>query len=328
MVTVVAIWWGYGYLSTIFQSVEVQLFFSNLKAGNPCYLDGAYIESRRLMVATACSDLQPMPSPFQRAAVTVNQIAVNLAFWLDTSRSCNCQFPIEDTYEFRTDNGYPAETYEPLGFTRSIRNFCARRGDCTVLVNEEDIEFVGNLTLCEDTELARELILQAPDTNASPTDIWIQSGLLATLLIKFTLTNFAVALLKIADPFVVCSGQFLWIPKKFGLGLDGSDKNALFSQFKTTKEKTLFNISLRTAILWGVLMHLLLLNLMTSSLAGMGRTKTISSDDLQILQLCLGLAAVIVLLGLTFIFWLKRKPRHASLDSTLDGDDDDYSVEE
>jgi hypothetical protein len=73
--------------------------------------------------------------------------------------------------------------------------------------------------VCQDTELTRKIVLQLED---APSDfsgggieaMWLETGLLATLVAKFVMANFVISLLKIADPFVVCRGEFMWIPAK------------------------------------------------------------------------------------------------------------------
>jgi hypothetical protein len=38
MVMVLAIWWFYDQLSSLLMTPEIQLFFHNLQAGDPCFL--------------------------------------------------------------------------------------------------------------------------------------------------------------------------------------------------------------------------------------------------------------------------------------------------
>ncbi|KAI2502204.1 hypothetical protein MHU86_12256 [Fragilaria crotonensis] len=95
--------------------------------------------------------------------------------------------------------------------------------------------------------------------------MWISSGLLASFIVKIAMTNFAMGLLHLADPFISCSGRFMWIPTKLGSGLGKRDKNEVFRGFKKNKLKTLQNTYMRTCIIWGTIFHLCVYSLMKSA---------------------------------------------------------------
>jgi hypothetical protein len=108
---------------------------------------------------------------------------------------------------------YSQNNMEMLGFTRQVKSMD------NVFLPVDGMVFSGNLTVCQDAELAREIVLKLEDTSkfSGGGDIkgmWLETGLLATLVIKFVMANFVISLLKIADPFVVCRGEFMWIPAK------------------------------------------------------------------------------------------------------------------
>jgi len=320
---VVAIWWGYSYIQTVLYSYEVQLFFANLLAGDPCYLDGNYIVARQDILHDLCQQLLPMEPEFSKASITASAIIAEVRNFKDR---CGCAYPMVDLYPFRDTNGYTKEIYEPLGFGSLFRNCAKHKYDtnCQVYLPEDGIVFLGNSSLCEDTDYARELLLQAPETEVSLYQMWLQSGLLATLLIKFAMTNFAVGLLKLADPFVVCNGHFMWIPAKFGLGLHGVDKTGLFEQFKKTKETALFNITLRTLVVWGLLLHFCLYSLMFAAYSGSSSTQSVKSDDIAVLLICLGISIFVVLAALSFIVQLKKRLVGPEGHGHIDDFDDEY----
>lgn len=143
------------------------------------------------------------------------------------------------------------------------------------------------------------------------------------------MANFVIALLKIADPFVVCAGRFVWIPAKFGLQMDGLNKDELFTQFKQTKESSLFYINLRGAIFWGVLMHWALWNLMSTAYTTSLSDGGVSSSDVSVLRLSMTVASIVVAGGLAIMCCLKasaKRARHKKSDGKLgddEGSDDD-----
>lgn len=283
------------------------MFFANLLAGDACYLDAEYIVARQEVLADLCESLLPMEPDFESTATTVNSMLPEIEQFGESlsDGGCNCPYPMVDLYQFNSEY-YDLETYEPLGFSRTIDTICdIIDGGCTVYLPDEDITWLGNSSLCEDTDYAQELLLSAPESDISVYDMWISSGLFATLAIKFSMTNFAVGLLKLADPFIVCDGTFAWIPAKFGLGLEGSDKKTLFNNFKATKEVALYGITLRGIVVSGAIMHFCLINLMVVAYST-ADSSSASSDDLVILGMCMGIAIATLLAGLLFIMYLRR----------------------
>lgn len=308
------------------------MFFANLLAGDACYLDAEYIVARQEVLADLCESLLPMEPDFESTATTVNSILPEIERFADATDGCDCLYPMVHLYQFNSKY-YDLETYEPLGFSRTIDRICEKVDDCTVYLPDEDITWLGNSSLCEDTDYAQELLLSAPESDISVYDMWISSGLFATLAIKFSMTNFAVGLLKLADPFIVCDGKFAWIPAKFGLGLEGSDKKTLFNNFKATKEVALYGITLRGIIVSGAIMHFCLINLMVVAYST-ADTSSASSDDLVILGISMGIAIATLLAGLLFIMYLRRLTSagydsdeyESDYDSEDEDDsDDDYS---
>ena len=191
---------------------------------------------------------------------------------------------------------------ESFEFTRTVRSLA------NVFLPAPDKQFVGNTTVCQDSALARRIIMQAPDTKFSGPQLWLQSGLLAALVIKAVLANFVIALLKVADPFVVCNGEFLWIPAKFGLGLGGLDMAELFANFKTTKEASMFYINLRDLLFWGLIMHLALWNLMSSAYTD-SEKNGVTDEDIAVMKAAIIVAVVVATLGLTAVMFLRVKKR-------------------
>jgi hypothetical protein len=350
MLIVLTVWWGYSHVTQLLHSPDLQLFFANLfggeyksKArlmyaracltvpisGDPCYLDAGYIYERQKTLGDICDVILPLPPDFQKGRGTCADILGNVDLFYS---KCKCQYPMEYLYPFREEI-IPRETASVLGFTKSgqAMHICVKRGDCQIWLPTDDVEFIGNTTICEDSEFARELLLQAPESDVGGFDMWISSGLLATFLIKFAMTNYSLGLLKLADPFVICAGKFLWIPRKFGLGVAGTERDELFLQFKRTKLASVWAINLREAIVWSVITHLLLLNLMKSTYSS---SNSVSQGELEVMRACLILSGLAVVAGMLFIWCFLRKPRDArgkegkKVEGNDEGDESDVEEED
>ena len=116
-------------------------------------------------------------------------------------------------------------------------------------------------------------------------------------------------------------------PSRYGLGLDGVDKATMFAEFKKTKEASLYYINFRGFIVWGIIMHLALFNLMTAGSGG-----SIGGDDALVFQFCMAVAAVVVGAGLILICCLnsngKRANKKRQNGKDPDGEESDEDAEE
>jgi len=346
----IGFWWGITYIQDLLLTDDFTIFLQNLQAGDPCFLDSDYLASRQTVINDICEDFVGQETTFETSRVSVNQILYEVEVFASES-SCSCYFPMESMYELRSDN-YPSSEVSELGFTdTSDLNFCKiKDDDCTVYRPSDDIEYLGNRTLCTDGDYARELALEASISDGDAdwsqiANLWISSGLIASFLVKIALTNFALALLHLADPFISCNGKFLWIPSKLGTGFGGRDKNEAFRGFKRNKEGTLRNLAFRDVIVWCIVMHACLFNLMysaydqyTSFTSTDDLTYSITSDDAIILAASLGISVTVVLCGLLYQRQLRYNidPDDNESETLSSGDfsvdenlsSDDYSVEE
>ena len=202
------------YFRTLWISEDFQTFLKNLQAGDPCFLDGEYLAARQGVINDICANFVSQLPEFETSSPAVNTILFEVDSFANEPL-CNCKFPMDSMYDLRTTStsGNSAEAYlKPLGFDKLRRNFCAiRSGGCLVYTPNEDIVYLGNRSLCLDSDYQQELALQAPNKEADWSEIanlWISSGLVASFLVKIAMTNFAIELLKLADPFVTCGGEF------------------------------------------------------------------------------------------------------------------------
>jgi hypothetical protein len=205
----------------------------------------------------------------------------------------------------------------------------------------ENITFLGNSSICTNSTASRRLVWESHgDVNKSEGhwyDLWIASGFIATVLIKVAIANFGLALMELADPFVVCAGEFLWMPTSFGNGrqlrttgsggnrqiLEAFDEQgrALPSEMVNTwfkaKQRALFHCALSKVLFWGLLVHVCLVNLFESVYKEVYEGYVVAEDapplyvllekrDLTVLAGCLVATGVVLILGVLIIRSLNR----------------------
>mmetsp|Transcript_8845 Transcript_8845/g.17609 ORF Transcript_8845/g.17609 Transcript_8845/m.17609 type:complete len:167 (-) Transcript_8845:11-511(-) len=90
--------------------------------------------------------------------------------------------------------------------------------------------------------------------------LWISSGMLAELATKLVAANFCVAILKSADPLGSINGMYERPAVEY-FQVDNTNMNTL------QKDKTLvlWTVAVRGCVVWGLLMHLLMINLIFTS---------------------------------------------------------------
>ena len=65
-----------------------------------------------------------------------------------------------------------------------------------MFVPDDSMEFFGNSTICTNGTQARKLVLEsAPDSHMDWWDLWVASGFLAILVVKFAVANYGLALM-------------------------------------------------------------------------------------------------------------------------------------
>jgi hypothetical protein len=152
----------------------------------------------------------------------------------------------------------------------------------------------------------------------------------------YAVTNYALALLRMADPFVVCSGEFFWIPSKLGDGLGGRSKTQVFAGFRKNKESTLRTIAFKGAITWGLIMHICIVNLMYTAYSqydNSGSTASpfnISQSDAVILSFCMSVSGGVIAGSICFIGVLRARKNIVlrRLRKKQNGDDSDEDNDE
>jgi len=298
---VLCVWWGFEFLSQVYYSPDFWLFLQNLRLGDPCFVDADYLMERQQVFNRVCQELTPLQAGFNASVLTVQDVIKEVKVF---DESCDCPFPnlyssqlFDSILMNTTSDGMTA-----LGFDEPIEfcNIIDGTETCTTMfVPSDDTVYLGNSTICTNFTESRRLVWEADlDANIQTDqwyEIWLASGFLATLVIKFAVANFGLSLMKLADPFVVCAGEFLWMapptdmttssPKTSSKGrrglkdeggistremLEAFDeqgralpKDLVRTWFKA-KQRSLLHAGFSRTVFWGLAVHLCIINLMLS----------------------------------------------------------------
>lgn len=264
IVTVLVAYWGYEYIGKLLNMPEVQIFLNNLQT-DPCFLDADFIRNRTQVVQNVCNELIDFENKIGIAQFEIKQTIQDV----DTFNSnCGCPFPenapFNADYEMQSDLNF-------MGFEDTWKVRVHSGGsDVTnehLLQPKDDFQFIGNETICVDLAYAREKIMVADDTGLSWWELWISSGLLAGLVIKFFIANFGISLVKLADPFCIHDGKYESPPESMDHSEDDNPQSFLHVNRQITENKSaaLKAIALRSSVVWGLLTNMCLASLVISS---------------------------------------------------------------
>eukprot|EP00558_Chaetoceros_sp_UNC1202_P011320 CAMPEP_0197233766 /NCGR_PEP_ID=MMETSP1429-20130617/1743_1 /TAXON_ID=49237 /ORGANISM="Chaetoceros sp., Strain UNC1202" /LENGTH=671 /DNA_ID=CAMNT_0042692073 /DNA_START=94 /DNA_END=2109 /DNA_ORIENTATION=- len=263
MVTILIIYWGYEYFFKLLALPQVQIFFKNLVT-DPCFLDGEFIKNRTAVVKNTCTELIKQENYWGLIDSKINGA-------LDIMSDCTIKFPscssLQDSDNLDRD---------ALALTKPFSTTSGRGCDNVWAVSE----FLGNERICTDFEYSRDEILVSDDTGLSWWELWMKSGLLASLLVKFSIVNFGVALLKLADPFYICNGSYESPPELLNQDLseEGGESRTLLHVDNTIKDNkiaALQAIAFRDCLFWGFLTNCSLLSLVIASSSRLDKFKAL-----------------------------------------------------
>lgn len=222
---------------------------------DPCFLDSEFIGQRTAVVKETYADLIRMENKWNLIAVKINSISGVMANCPSMTFSC--------------------QDLTPGMFPEGIKGF-GTSWPCyeSDAIFPTDIwapsEFLGNDAICIDEKYSREEILVAGETGLSFWELWMTSGLLASLLVKISISIFGVALLKLADPFCICDGKYENPPEVINQDLheeEGKDETFLHvdNKVKENKVAALKAIAFRESLIWGFFTNASLLSLIVAS---------------------------------------------------------------
>lgn len=132
------------------------------------------------------------------------------------------------------------------------------------MVLDADPTFLGNSVVCNDPAYAKKKLLEeAGSSKASFWQVWINSGILAPILVKMSVANFGIAVLHLADPLSICGGKYEGPPGNYNLG-----GPAQMLAMRAQKEKRLALSALAQILIWGGMTFAWALNIFLSQTAG------------------------------------------------------------
>lgn len=252
---VLAVWWGVEYFQRFSIVLEVQLYFESLLQ-NPCFADITFLTNAAKSLNSVCREVVQVNHEWR---FKTDNIASTLEEIDAFKGTCSCNYPCESLCGLYMDGGPTAGN--GFGFGTSVTDMCGSCEAEVMLLNKDSV-FVGNNTLCSDGSYAFSQVFasyskMAASAGISWWSLWVSSGLLAAMLVKTFTANFAVSILRLADPMTYCGGQFEGPPTSQGFSASET--------LRTRCENNLKMIGLRKCIIWGFLSNVCLINMVTSS---------------------------------------------------------------
>mmetsp|Transcript_9128 Transcript_9128/g.10582 ORF Transcript_9128/g.10582 Transcript_9128/m.10582 type:complete len:693 (+) Transcript_9128:321-2399(+) len=263
-IVIVLIGWNvYIHVSDIIRAPEFKIYLKNVFV-DPCFVDGDFIGARASFVHDVCEDLINFENQLGFMKLQTDQLNRRIDQFY---QNCNCG-------EYLEDSGYSLSPtlFDISGSTPLELYGFENRGGFHYMP-DSTAEFVGNENICSNATYAREEILVADDTGLSFWELWIASGLVAKLIVQVAISNFGLALLKLADPFCVCNGTYESPPNDMGTGesdeaevsLIDDDKD-LQNEITRIKANDLKAIAIRETVIWGFLANSSLLSLFVAAI--------------------------------------------------------------
>ncbi len=269
IILVLVIWWLYQYVEIVTSSYQehnraVTAYIRNL-IKDPCFLDTRFVAKRYEVWNEMCTDLTNFENEWELAKVQINQIKPEVE---EFDNSCNCHFSGNALNAFADEN----DTYDDVGFEYTLWKI--RGSGKKFWSPNEKSKFKGDTLICEDMSEAQDYIFVAEDADITFWESWVQTGLLANLLVKIAITNFCVALLNLADPFVGCGGTYESPPNMSDQNVDnasGADDPPEISE-KVMKDKAaaLKAIAIRQCLFWGLITNACLVCLLMVAVSNFG----------------------------------------------------------
>lgn len=188
IVVVVFLWWAYSYLLVTISSPEVALYLHNVQT-DACFIQPAFYAERNAAIVKSCRTLVNLQTNFTHNLGAITDIANGLSF-------CNTQCGTAAAASTAFCNGVPRVNFNVLYSSAVAYNTSWHR-----------VSRVPGFGRCDDTIELRSRYLRAPESSVSA-DFWLQSGLVAQILIKFLLSNFVLAALHTVDPLSESGGVY------------------------------------------------------------------------------------------------------------------------
>lgn len=129
---------------------------------------------------------------------------------------------------------------------------------------DTDPTLLGHSIVCNDPAYAKtKLLEEASSSKASFWQVWINSGIIAPILVKMSVANFGIAVLHKADPLSACGGKYEGLPRSYYLG-----SPAQMLAMRAEKEKRLALSALAQILIWGGMAFAWALNIFLTQTEG------------------------------------------------------------
>jgi hypothetical protein len=264
--TFLIIWWAIQYTRELLESAEVRVYVESI-INDPCFLDVEFIKNRTHFVREICTDLIKMGNDWNLTKNQIDPIRKEIDFF---SSECDCPFPGRHLINKPSDA-------DMIGFD------ITELGSQNIWAPKSDFTFLGNDKICRDFMHARGKILESSENDLNFVELWITSGLLATFIVKIAITNFGVALLKLADPFCTCGGKYESPPIRYTDPIEGSVEESAHlianDRIKENKAASLRALAIRESLIWGFIANASLISLLVAAVQNIVESKVQYTDQ-------------------------------------------------
>jgi len=257
-----ALWWTAEYFRT-FDLLGTFVAYSRVFIQDPCVLQRDHARHIGGIFSVACADLVDWRSRWSNEMITIKDI-LHMVPMMDT---CCMRYP------YREGNSLHSLM---KGIEKNIHGWWDMPenniSDMSMYLPDLDADFAANMTMCSSGAFVRQEIMGLSDAEVGWWQLWINTGFLSSLLLKVAMVNFGLALLRLADPFVLCGGRYVGLPKHCAL----SDTEA--EKLMRSAEYRLCRTAFRLVLFWGVSLVLMVLNIVsTQAGTGDGKDATIAA---------------------------------------------------
>eukprot|EP00586_Coscinodiscus_wailesii_P001633 CAMPEP_0172485240 /NCGR_PEP_ID=MMETSP1066-20121228/13184_1 /TAXON_ID=671091 /ORGANISM="Coscinodiscus wailesii, Strain CCMP2513" /LENGTH=320 /DNA_ID=CAMNT_0013250357 /DNA_START=177 /DNA_END=1139 /DNA_ORIENTATION=- len=213
ILVVLVVWWGVRYFRSFSVSIELQLYMKNLLK-DPCYVDASFLWEAGQTLDRMCHELGYLENEWTNKSAFIDSTLKEVGAFQEM---CHYGYPCQYLCGILPQMNDTATKMDlesiHFGTVVDQDDMCPACDSVDVHIQRPNATFLGNTTLCHGPKFAKQAFLgMAPDTYIDGWNLWIYSGLLASILVKTCVANFGMSLLHMADPLFVCNGEFEGLP--------------------------------------------------------------------------------------------------------------------
>ena len=203
---------------------------------------------------------------------------------IEPMNECCRDYPNKFLAEFNEKNGENPNMPD-YGF---LKGKLFANSEITGYLPDEDAPFLGDMTTCNDYDFVQTEIIELSEASTiSWWDIWISTGVFASLLLSPVVANYGIGLAKLADPLMVCDGMYEGPPH--GFNFRDSEVTSLMDEIRLSLTISAFG----QVVIWGILLNLLLLNVVLGKM-GDDEEVGIKTSDAIVAGVILALSVITV----------------------------------